>query len=136
MHEFSKNLREAKMTHAEFVNKYRNGEIKVHVDKDKAGFLYKSSYLIPQHLRTRQAIIRTFAFALFFIGIALFFFSPWWLALFVLFVGLPLFRVCQIDAAKGVLEASLTSPHVFEVALSKKVIFISEASGGLRSQRA
>jgi hypothetical protein len=114
------------MDHAEFVRKFRGNEIKANIDKSKAGFFYRRPGLMPQHLRKRQAMIRTFAFGGIFAGIALFFFTPWWLALLVLLGGLSQFPRAQKAAAAGVLEASLADPRVFEYALSGKVLEISE----------
>lgn len=65
------------MLHSEFVEKYRRGLITVTGDKNKAGYIYESPWMIPDRLRTQQALIRTLAFGGTLGGIAAFFFAPW-----------------------------------------------------------
>lgn len=69
------------MDHHVFVEKYRSNKIAVDVDKNKAGFMYGQPGLIPQEFRTKQALIRTFAFGGCLLCVTMFFFIPWWAAL-------------------------------------------------------
>lgn len=62
------------------------------------------------------------------LGIALFFFIPWWIALIVLLGGFASFPWAQKAAAKGVLEASLDTEYVFQLAVDNEVIKIKEVS--------
>lgn len=114
------------MEHSTFVQKYRSNKIEISVDKNKAGFMYKSPGLLPQNLRTKQALIRAGGVGSVLLGIILFFFSPWWLAATVLFIGLFMFPAAQKSAAKGVLEASLANQHIYYAALDNQVIVIRE----------
>jgi hypothetical protein len=118
--------RKKKMEHSTFVQKYRDNKIEVSVDKNKAGFMYKNSDLLPQNLRKKQALIRTGGVGGVLLGIVLFFFSPWWLALIVLFLGLLMFPNAQKSAAKGVLDASLANQYVYQAAVDNQVIVIRE----------
>ena len=114
------------MEHAEFVEKYRAKDVVVSVDKNKAGFMYGTPYLMPKKLRTQQALIRTAAFGVAILGVAFFFFAPWWLAVGVIVAGLALFPVAQKSAAKGVLLASLENPSVYQAAINNQVIVIRQ----------
>ena len=116
------------MEHAIFVEKYRANEIVVSVDKYNAGFMYENPYLMPLKLRAQQASIRTVAFSGVILGVALFFFVLWWLALGVLFVGLFMFSQAQRSAAKGVLEASLQDPSVYQVAIDNQVLIVKDTA--------
>ena len=110
------------MNHDEFKSLYQSGALAVDVDKNKAGFMYQSPYLMPRPLRRRQAAMRTFAFGGFFLSIILFFIVSWWIALLSMFLSLFMFPAAQKDAAKGFLEASLIDPNVYNAALSAEVL--------------
>lgn len=114
------------MDHSVFVEKYRSGLITVSVDKNKAGFMYESPLLMPQKLRTQQAIVRTAAFGGLLVGVALFLFAPWWFALAILLLGGFMFPKAQYLAAKGVLKAALESRLVYEVDIQNNVLDIKE----------
>ena len=116
------------MEHTAFVDKYLAKKIVVSVDRNKAGFMYGDPHLMPKKFRTQQAMIRTAAFGGVLVGVALFFIAPWWLALGVLLVGFFMFPKAQMQAAAGVLEASLKDSHVYRVAMDNKVLVINELS--------
>ncbi|MBA2882820.1 hypothetical protein HNR65_003175 [Desulfosalsimonas propionicica] len=115
------------MQHSEFVRKYKNNEISVHIDKNAAGFFYQSKGFMPEHLRRKQTMTRAFGLGGLIGGAALFFFTKWYIALIVLVIGLSFFPKAQKKAAEGVLEASLEYPEIFEYASSNNVLRISEA---------
>lgn len=112
------------MEHADFVEKYNTSQIKVHVHRDKAGFLYGQPGLIPENLGATQAMIRTVAFGGLILGLALFFFVPWWVAVIVVVFALYIFPIAQKNAMKGVLEAALRDQYVYQVALERQVIVL------------
>ena len=114
------------MNHSDFVEKYSSNKIAVDVDRNKAGFMYKQTGLMPQQFRAKQAMLRTLAFGGILLGMALFFFVPWWAALGVLFIALYMFPQAQKNAAKGVLQASLQDPNVYQVAVKNKVLVTRE----------
>jgi len=114
------------MNHSDFVEKYSSKQIAVDVDKNQAGFMYGQPGLMPQQFRTKQAMIRTLGFGGLALSIALFFFVPWWAALGVLFIALGMFVQAQKSAVKGVLEASLQDPIVYQVAVEKQVLVTRE----------
>jgi hypothetical protein len=117
------------MEHDEFVQKYRAGLLAVRVDREKAGFLYEKPGLMPESLRMRQANLRAIAFGGVGLGIALFFFVEWWIAALVLIMGLVMLPYCQRSGARGVLEASLSDPGVYQVASDNRVLQIDEPTG-------
>ena len=110
------------MDHSTFVKKYRANALSVSVDRNKAGFLYEKSGLMPQSARSKQAMIRTGAFGGLLVGVALLFFAPWWLALAVLLSGFVMFPVAHKTAARGVLEASLQNAQVYQMAVDNQVL--------------
>ena len=112
------------MKHSEFVEAYNTGKIAVHVDKNRAGFIYEDPYLLPQSVRSRQAKFRSLFFGLVIIGLVLFFFVKWQIALLVLVVGLLFSRKAQSDTAKGVLESALKSESVLHAAIETNVVRI------------
>lgn len=112
------------MEHAVFLEKYLANKIVVSVDRNKAGFMYGNPALMPQRLRTQQAMIRTAALGGTILGVAMFFIAPWWLALGVLLVGLFMFTKAQKLAAEGVLEASLRDSRVYQTAINNQVLVI------------
>ena len=114
------------MEHSAFVEKYHSNQISVSVDKNNAGFMYKTPGVMPQNLRAKQAMFRTVAYGGSLLGIALFFFTSWWVALGVLLAGLFMFPQAQKSAARGVLEASLEHPSVYKVAVDNEVIVMRE----------
>jgi hypothetical protein len=124
------------MEHGEFVQKYRAGLLVVRVDREKAGFLHGKPGLMTGRLRRSQANLRAIAFGGVGLGIALFFFVKWWIAGLVLIVGLVMFPYCQRSGARGVLEASLSDPGVYQVASQTGVLQIDpprpDASPGRR----
>lgn len=114
------------MDHAEFVEKYRANEIEVWIDKNEAGFMYEDPMLMPRRLRAQQAVIRAAAFGGSIFGVALFFLSHWWLALGVLLAGFFMFPVAQKAGVRGVLEASLKNPSVYQVAVERQVLIAKD----------
>lgn len=114
------------MNHADFVSRYQNNQVAVDIDKNKAGFMYEQQGLMPQELRAKQAMIRTIAFVGVIVGIALFFFAPWWAALGVLFLALYMFPQAQKNAARGVLQASLDNASIYEIAVQNQVLKVRE----------
>jgi len=114
------------MNHTDFVSRYQNNQVTVDIDKNKAGFMYEQQGLMPQNLRAKQAMIRTLAFGGIIMAIALFFFAPWWFGLGVLLFALYMFPQAQKNAARGVLQASLENPGVYEIAVQNQVLKVRE----------
>lgn len=114
------------MEHHDFVQKLHAKEIEVYVDKNKAGFLYGARHLLPDRLRTQQAVTRTLAFGGSLAGIVLFFLAPWWIAAAILIFGLAMFPRAQRLAANGVLEESISNPYVYAVAMAEGVLHIKK----------
>jgi len=114
------------MTHDEFVKKFNAGQIDILIDKNLAGYLYEQPYLLPRHIRTRQAVLRTVAYAGFAISLVLFFLTPWWVASGCLLASWSMFVVCQKSAVKGVYEAVLDYSNVYQTAIIAGVLKIKE----------
>ncbi len=114
------------MEHSIFMDKYKANEIAVDIDRNKAGFMYEKQGVMPQKLRTKQANIRAVAFGSILVGLALFFFAPWWAGVAVLLIALYMFPQVQKQAAKGVLEASLQNSQIYEIAVQNHVLKVRE----------
>lgn len=70
--------------------------------------------------------MRAIAFGGFIIGIGLFFFVKWWIALSILLVSLFFFPKVQQHAANGVLKVSLYNPTVYKEAINNNVFELKE----------
>ena len=116
------------MEHSEFVSGYKSRAVKAHVDRNAAGFLYAKPGLIPQKYRTQQAIIRALFFGGVILGIALFFFVDWYVALAVLVFGLFMSTRATQFAAKGVLETALADPAFYQMVTEKGVLRVESNS--------
>ena len=114
------------MEHSVFVEKYWSNQIAVDIDKNKAGFMYEQQGLMPQDLRVKQVMIRTLAFGGVIAALVLFFIAPWWAGAGVLLLALYTFPKAQKNAAEGVLSASLSNPHIFNIALKNHVLRIRD----------
>ncbi len=88
--------------------------------------MYEESYLLPQNIRFRQANLRILFFGLVILGLVLFFFVKWQVALLVLVIGLLMSRKAQSDSVKGVLESVLRSESVWHAAVENNVVRIQE----------
>ena len=114
------------MEHSIFVAKYKTKQIAVDIDRNKAGFMYGQKSLMPDYILARQTKTRTVAFGGIIVTVALFFFAPWWIAVGVMLVVFFMFLQIPKSAAKGVLEASLQSPQVYELAVQNHILNIRE----------
>jgi len=114
------------MNHSEFVQKYKSNQIKIHIDHNESGFMYQDPILMPRNLRARQANIRACGFGGIILGLVSFFFLSWWMPLGILMASSFILRHAQKDSARGVLEASLQDPYIFDYACEKQVIRITE----------
>jgi len=122
------------MEYEEFVSKFRAGELNVHVDRNKAGYMYNYQDLISSNLRSKQFLIRAVGFIGLISGIILFFFVEWFIATLILIVGLLSFPSAQKDAANGVLKSSLDSKKVYNFALNNNVIKIESKYDSLEDK--
>ena len=110
----------------DFVEKWRKNQISVQVDKNKAGFMYEKPGIMPSKYRKKQALFRTLAFGGCIAGVVLFFFIQWWISILILFFGLWMFPKCQSAAATGVLDASLNSREIFQIAKDNGLFLIKQ----------
>ena len=116
------------LNHSEFIEKYAANEIAVDISKNKAGFLYEQAGLMPVEFRSKQALMRAIAFGCTLVGILLFFFVHWGWATGTLLFGLYMFPQAQASGVKGVMQAALQSPRVYQVAIDNKVIRVRNRS--------
>lgn len=112
------------MNHSEFVEKYNSGSIIVSVDADKAGFMYNLAD-IPKELKTKQALLRVFSFGGIILGITLFFYTHWWIALPILLIVLSMFPKLKNIAVNDVLQSSINNSSVYQIAIENQVLKMS-----------
>lgn len=110
------------MEHSEFVDKYNSGLLAVHVDRSAAGFLYKKPGLIPKRHRIKQAIIRSVLYGGVGVGLVLFIFVPWYVALLVLFLAFSISAYATRTAAKAVLLTALADPDFYEMVRQRGIL--------------
>jgi len=116
------------MTHAEFVEKYRSGQLDVRVNKARVGELVKTkSVAVRFHAAHRfwtWLWVLSIPFAL-----ACLVWGKWWIALIVLGVGFLLPRVVNRSAYYAfVLERALEDEQFFNDAAQTKALLISARS--------
>jgi hypothetical protein len=111
-----------------FLDEYRRGAVKAHVDKSKAGFMYEDPYLLPRRIRKRQANLRLVAFGGALIGFGSMFWLPWWAGLAIVVAFSTFFPKAQNAAAQGVFEAVLEDAHIYEVALTRGVLCVERVN--------
>jgi len=116
------------MNHDEFIEKFKNKQITIQVDRNKAGHFYGAPGLMPQELRKRQALLRTIMFGGILGGVISFFFVKWWIAAGLVFFGFIFAGICQKQAANGVLDASLQNPLVYQHAMENNVFIINQGA--------
>ena len=114
------------MNHKDFVEAWDAQTIDVKIHKSLAGHLFKNPYLLSQKYRKQQVLLRVFAFSVLLLGIVMFFFLDWYIALIIFLFGLFLFPVCQAHASKSVLNAALESPNLFAHCLESGIIKINK----------
>lgn len=118
--------KEKSMEHSVFVEKFNAKQIAVSINKNEAGFMYGQQGVMPQNLRTKQAMLRAISFGGILGGLILFFFAPWWVAVGVLAIGFLMAPYAQNRAANGILQACLQSPQIYELAVHKQVLKINK----------
>ena len=117
------------MEHAQFVEQFNERHISVHINKNKAGFLYRDEGLMPDNLRAKQAWLRGMAFGGLLFGLIAFFYTPWWVAAGIVLVAFLSFPYVQASGVKGILQAALQSQKVYDVAVKNKVLRVKELPG-------
>ena len=115
------------MTHAEFVERYRLGQLDVRVNRDRVKELVKDRFIA---VRYRAAAAKRFWTWLWLLclpfAIACFFWGKWWIALIVLGVGFLLPLVIKRSAFQAfVLEQALEDEEFFKAATESKALVTS-----------
>lgn len=113
------------MTHAEFVERYRSGQLDVRVNKVRVGELVKARSIAVRfraaHRFWKWLWLLSIPFAL-----ACLVWGKWWIALIVLGAGFLLPRVVNRSAYYAfVLERSLEDERFFQDAVEAKALLIS-----------
>jgi hypothetical protein len=110
------------MNHEEFVQAYRGGLAKVHVDREAAGHLYAEPGLLPTDIRLRHAVVRLIGWLFMIAAVAVLFYAAWDLAAAAAIGGLVILSQSPRDAADGVLWGALRSPLLYELARARNIL--------------
>lgn len=107
-----------KLTHTEFVEKYKAGEIVLTVDTNAAGYAFAN---ILSEYAGKQANYRTLLFGGFIAGLIAIFFVGWW-SLIGFAVGFIGMRTSRSHTDQSVIEESLKNPDAYEVFASSNIL--------------
>jgi hypothetical protein len=115
------------MTHSEFVEAYKVGQIAVRVNRNLAVKVMNSPYI---HMPKRFKVAHDFWTWIFLlsipVAIAVGILVTWWVGLIIFIICLPLSRTIQNSATKFVLEHALKNSEFFEKAIDMGLLIIEE----------
>ncbi len=115
------------MTHAEFVEGYRSGQLEARVDKVMARKLVKTRDLAARYRSVHRFWAWLWLLSIPF-AIACLVWGKWWIALIVLVVGLLLPIAVKQSSYAFVLERALEDEQIFKAATEAKALLISARS--------
>ena len=107
-----------KDTHAEFVKKYKDGDLVLSVQTNAAGYLFKD---ILSEYAGRQATFRMILFGGFAGGIIAIFFVGWW-SVIGFIIGIIGQRMSNAHTDKSVIEEALKNEQAYEVFATSKIL--------------
>jgi hypothetical protein len=110
------------MNHEEFVQAYREGLAKVHVDRQAAGYLYAEPGLLPTDIRLRHTVVRLIGWLFLFAAAAVLFYAVWDLAAAAGIAGLVILCQAPRDAADGLVSGALRSPLLYEIVRARNIL--------------
>ena len=111
------------MTHAEFVQSYRNGQAAAHVDRSLA--LQVMDTNLPAKRFQTAHLLWTWAWFLSFpVAIVLMIWVRWWVGLVVFVVGLMMPRAIKASAASFILEQALEDKEFYDAVTEMKVLIV------------
>ena len=107
-----------KDTHAEFVKKYKDGDLVLSLQTNAAGYLFKD---ILSEYAGRQSTFRMMLFGGFAGGIIAIFFVGWW-SVIGFIIGIIGLRMSNAHTDKSVIEAALKNKQAYEVLATSKIL--------------
>lgn len=110
------------MNHEEFVQAYRGGTAKVHIDRGSIGDLYAEPGLLPADIRVRRAVVQLIGWLFILAAAGVVFYAAWDLAAAVFIAGLVILCLAPRDAADGVLSGALRNPLLYEIARARNIL--------------
>jgi hypothetical protein len=115
------------MTHSEFVEAYKAGQVAVRVNRNLAVKVMNSPSI---HMPKRFKVAHDFWTWIFLlsipVAIAVGILVTWWVGLIIFIICLPLSRAIQNSATKFVLEHALENSEFFEKAVDMGLLIIEE----------
>ncbi|QPJ66373.1 MAG: hypothetical protein G3M78_13600 [Candidatus Nitrohelix vancouverensis] len=111
------------MKHEKFVEKLRNGDIHIVIDRAVAFKIVETGRLGAAYQKT-QTVYTWIWFLGLPLGIALALLYKWWLGLIVIFISLGLPQGIKRSASRGVRDKLIEDPEFFEFALQYKAFEI------------
>lgn len=110
------------MNHEEFVQAYREGLAKVHIDRAAAGDLYAEPGLLPTDIRLRHAVVRLIGWLFLVAAVVVLFHGSWDLAAAVGIGGLVILSQAPRELADGVISGALRNPLLYELARTRDIL--------------
>jgi len=110
------------MNHEEFVQAYRVGHAKVHIDRGAVGDLYAEPGLLPADVRLRRCVVLLIGWLFLIAAVAVLFHAVWDVAAATFIAGLVILCLAPRDAAEGVLWGALRSPLLYEIARARNIL--------------
>ena len=113
------------MEHREFVELYKNGKIKVSIDK-VASYKLMDTNLVAKKYRAATYFWSWVWFLSIPAGIALIIWVNWWSGIIVLVVGFMLPRAIKKSSTEFILDQALEDERFYKNMLHNKVLIIEE----------
>ena len=112
------------MTHNEFVQGYRSGQLAAHVNKTMAMQLMNTT-AVAKRYRAAHLFWSWVWFLSIPAAIACFIWTKWWIGIIVLVVGFMLPRAIKESAYQFVLEQALEDEQFFKLAIEAEALEVS-----------
>jgi hypothetical protein len=109
------------LSHENYVARYKDGSIKVSVDKFEA---VKALIVMPKHYKVNRMILSWLWIIGLVCGTYLIFFGTWWVGLLVIIFSGTIPEISRRVLAQGLLDKTLEHEGIYEAMLQKGVIVI------------
>ena len=113
------------MNHSQFVELYRQGRIKVHVDRSAAMHVCDNDPRVGGARRAAHKLWKNASFLLIVGGPVSIIWLPWYYGVGAFLLGAVIASSAQKSAAQFVLEAVLEDPSLFSDMLSRRVVQVT-----------
>jgi len=117
-------MSEQRISHQDFIDGYKSGALKAHVNRNNSGYFFSEKGLLPDSQRKRQALLRFIFYGAVLFGIVLFFLAPWYYGVISIVFGAFMANRAQQAAMEAVLLTALEDKRVYDLAIENKTLLI------------